>query len=147
MQHEAHKDKGNSRRAAQYVRMSTDYQKYSPENQAAAIAAYAAQRNLEIVRTYNDYGRSGLRLEGREALQELMRDVKSGNADFKIMLVYDVSRWGRFQDADESAYYEFMCKEAGRARAIWAGGCKLRGWGNAVGHQPRPFARRIISAG
>ena len=29
------------RRAAQYVRMSTDYQRYSIENQAAAIAAYA----------------------------------------------------------------------------------------------------------
>jgi DNA invertase Pin-like site-specific DNA recombinase len=27
--------------------------------------------------------------------------------------VYDVSRWGRFQDADESAYYEFLCKNAG----------------------------------
>ena len=29
------------------------------------------------------------------------------------MLVYDVSRWGRFPDADESAYYEYTCKEAG----------------------------------
>jgi DNA invertase Pin-like site-specific DNA recombinase len=29
--------------------------------------------------------------------------------------VYDVSRWGRFQDADESAYYEFICKRAGIA--------------------------------
>jgi DNA invertase Pin-like site-specific DNA recombinase len=28
-------------------------------------------------------------------------------------LVYDVSRWGRFQDADESAYYEYICKRAG----------------------------------
>ena len=26
---------------------------------------------------------------------------------------YDVSRWGRFQDADESAYYEFVLKKAG----------------------------------
>ena len=25
----------------------------------------------------------------------------------------DVSRWGRFQDADESAYYEYVCKRAG----------------------------------
>lgn len=25
----------------------------------------------------------------------------------------DISRWGHFQHADESAYYEFMCKEAG----------------------------------
>jgi hypothetical protein len=34
-------------------------------------------------------------------------------ANFKTLLVYDVSRWGRFQDADESAYYECICKRAG----------------------------------
>jgi predicted site-specific integrase-resolvase len=45
-------------RAAQYVRVSTDPQKYSIENQAAAIAAYAARRNIGIVRTYSDVGRS-----------------------------------------------------------------------------------------
>jgi len=28
-------------------------------------------------------------------------------------LVYDVSRWGRFQDTDEAAHYEFLCKLAG----------------------------------
>jgi DNA invertase Pin-like site-specific DNA recombinase len=49
-------------RAAQYVRMSTDHQKYSTQNQAEAIAAYAARRELTIVRTYADEGRSGLRL-------------------------------------------------------------------------------------
>src|SRR5258708_32652783 len=93
--------------------MSTDLQKYSIENQAAAIASFAAQRNLTIVRTYADRGRSGVRLDGRDELQRLISDVKSGVADFDVVLVYDVSRWGRFQDADESAYYEFMCKDAG----------------------------------
>jgi DNA invertase Pin-like site-specific DNA recombinase len=28
------------------------------------------------------------------------------------VLVYDVSRWGRFQDSDESAYYEYRCRRA-----------------------------------
>jgi len=41
-------------RAAQYVRMSTDYQRYSIENQAAVIAAYAQLHKLSIVRTYRD---------------------------------------------------------------------------------------------
>src|SRR5882724_11562842 len=99
--------------AAQYVRMSTDHQKYSTENQADVIAAYAARRNLTIVRTYADEGRSGLRIDNREALPRLIDDVRAGRADFDLILVYDVSRWGRFQDADESAYYEFICKEAG----------------------------------
>ncbi|MEH2499550.1 DNA invertase Pin-like site-specific DNA recombinase [Bradyrhizobium sp. AZCC 1678] len=100
-------------RAAQYVRMSTDYQRYSIQNQAAAIAVYAHQRNLTIVRNYVDEGRSGLRIKGRPGLIELIEDVQSGHADFDHILVYDVSRWGRFQDVDESAHYEFVCKQNG----------------------------------
>jgi DNA invertase Pin-like site-specific DNA recombinase len=100
-------------RAAQYVRMSTEHQKYSTENQADAIAQYATRRGIGIVRTYADRGKSGLRLEGRDALKRLIDDVESGQADFTTILVYDVSRWGRFQDADESAYYEYICKRAG----------------------------------
>jgi DNA invertase Pin-like site-specific DNA recombinase len=100
-------------RAAQYVRMSTDFQRYSIQNQAAAIAGFAQQNNLTIVRTYTDEGRSGLRLKGRAGLIELIDDVRSGRADFDHILVYDVSRWGRFQDVDESAHYEFVCKENG----------------------------------
>ncbi len=30
-----------------------------------------------------------------------------------MILVYDISRWGRFQDADESAYYEYRCRRKG----------------------------------
>ena len=100
-------------RAAQYVRMSTEYQHYSTENQAATIAAYAAKHNLTIVRTYADDGRSGLRISNRNALVELINDVRFGRADFSHVLVYDVSRWGRFQDTDESAHYEFICRQAG----------------------------------
>ncbi len=100
-------------RAAQYVRMSTEHQKYSTENQAEIIERYAAGRGFEIVRTYADEGKSGLRLDGREALQRLIADVQAGRTDFSAILVYDVSRWGRFQDADEGAYYEFLCREAG----------------------------------
>ena len=100
-------------RAAQYVRMSTEHQQYSTENQADKIQEYALRRGIEIVRTYADEGKSGLRIDGREALQRLLKDVESGDADFNVILVYDVSRWGRFQDADESAYYEYMCRRAG----------------------------------
>ena len=74
---------------------------------------YAAQRGMEIVRTYADEGKSGLSLDGRDALKQLIEDVENRTADFSTILVYDVSRWGRFQDADESAYYEYICKRAG----------------------------------
>jgi DNA invertase Pin-like site-specific DNA recombinase len=95
--------------------MSTEHQKYSTENQADAIRAYAAQRAIEIVKTYADAGKSGLRLDGRDALKRLIEDVENGHPGFETILVYDVSRWGRFQDADESAYYEYRCKRAGIA--------------------------------
>lgn len=104
-----------AKRAAQYVRMSTEHQRYSTENQADAIRKYAEKKGLEIVRTYADEGKSGLRLDGRDGIKSLIRDVQAGEADFGTIIVYDVSRWGRFQDADESAHYEYICRSAGIA--------------------------------
>lgn len=101
--------------AAEYVRMSTEHQRYSTDNQAAAIRRYAETRGYEIVQTYADEGKSGLRLAGRDALQQLLNDVGSGSARFSAVLVYDVSRWGRFQDPDEAAAIELECKRAGIA--------------------------------
>ncbi len=93
--------------------MSTEHQRYSTERQAAAIARYAAKHRHEIVRTYTDSGISGLTLSHRKALQALLADVVGGEPGFDVILVYDVSRWGRFQNPDQSAHYEFLCQEAG----------------------------------
>lgn len=93
--------------------MSTERQIYSPANQAAAIAEYAQARGMQVVRTYSDEGRSGVRLEGRRALQRLLEDVQTGGAGFEAVLVLDVTRWGRFQNADEAAFYEFLCLRHG----------------------------------
>jgi DNA invertase Pin-like site-specific DNA recombinase len=68
---------------------------------------------MEIVRSYADEGKSGVTLDGRAGLVSLLSAVQGGSADFKAILVYDISRWGRFQDADEGAYWEFVCKRAG----------------------------------
>ena len=100
-------------KAAQYVRMSTEHQQYSTENQRDIIKEYADRHGMVVVRTYADDGKSGLSLGGRNALKQLIADVENGRADFSSILVYDVSRWGRFQDADESAYYEYICKRSG----------------------------------
>lgn len=100
-------------RAAEYVRMSTEHQKYSTDNQSSAIRKYADQRGYEIVRTYADEGKSGLNIGGRRGLQQLLDEVELGNCGFEALLVYDVSRWGRFQDPDEAASYELRCRQAG----------------------------------
>lgn len=76
--------------AAMYIRMSTEHQKYSPENQAAAIREYADHHNYEIIRTYTDGGKSGLNIAGRAALQQMLSDVQSHQAEYKAILVLDV---------------------------------------------------------
>lgn len=103
----------NSIPAVQYVRMSSEHQRYSIENQTAAISEYAAARGYKIIKTYADAGRSGLSLKGRHALQRLLADVLDPNRDFSVILVLDVSRWGRFQDVDQAAHYEYLCRAAG----------------------------------
>lgn len=100
---------------AAYVRMSTEHQQYSTENQLDRIKEYAARRGMEIVRIFADEGKSGLSMKGRESLRQMIAEVETGKAEFKGILAYDISRWGRFQDADESGYYEYICKRAGIA--------------------------------
>jgi DNA invertase Pin-like site-specific DNA recombinase len=46
-------------------------------------------------------------------LQQLLAEVVGGEADFEVVLVYDVSRWGRFQNSDEAAHYEYVCRQEG----------------------------------
>ena len=99
--------------AAQYLRMSTEHQQYSLENQSAAIRRYADEHDLVIVQNYADVAKSGLLLRNRPGLRAMLQDVVSRQANFNVILVLDVTRWGRFQDIDESAHYEFLCKQAG----------------------------------
>jgi len=100
-------------RAAQYVRTATEQQQYSTANQTDKIRDYASKRGIVIIKTYSDVGKSGLSIFGRTGLQKLLNDVDSGRADFNLILVYDISRWGRFLDPGEGAYYEDICKHAG----------------------------------
>jgi DNA invertase Pin-like site-specific DNA recombinase len=99
--------------AAQYLRMSTERQEYSLENQSQTIATYAEAQGFSVVQTYSDPAISGVQFRRRKGLRQLIQDVVERKAAYKVVLVLDVSRWGRFQDIDESAYYEFLCKSAG----------------------------------
>src|SRR5260370_31646347 len=98
---------------AQYLRMSTEDQQYSIANQKSRIQQYARQNGFEIVRTYEDPGKTGVIIKKRKGLSALLKEVVSGDANFKAILVYDVSRWGRFQNPDEVAHYEFLWASSG----------------------------------
>lgn len=103
-------DKAALTRAAIYLRRSTDatLQAESLEIQEEILRKYAASANFLIVRIYQESA-SGRDAYGRDQFLQLIADVTSGNADYEAVLVRDVSRWGRFDNIDESAYYDFLC--------------------------------------
>jgi DNA invertase Pin-like site-specific DNA recombinase len=106
-------DDSKSIPVAQYLRMSTDNQKYSTHNQEEYIKKYAADNGMIIIKTYQDEGKSGLTVSGRSGLKKLIEDVTNHRVDIEAILIYDVSRFGRFQDPDESVYYDFLLKQSG----------------------------------
>jgi DNA invertase Pin-like site-specific DNA recombinase len=78
-----------------------------------AIRKFAKRHGMQIVKEYFDEGKGGLNVQDRESMARMIRDVQSGQINFSAILLYDVSRWGRFQDADEIAHYEYICRRAG----------------------------------
>jgi DNA invertase Pin-like site-specific DNA recombinase len=90
---------------AMYIRMSTELQVESPENQERAIRTYAAQYGIEIVKMYADLGVSGITTKKREQFQALIDDVEQGRNIYNIVLYLDESRWGRFIDSREADYH------------------------------------------
>ncbi|MBL5899307.1 recombinase family protein [Lelliottia amnigena] len=106
-------DKNHKVRVAQYLRMSTDHQQYSLHNQSEYIKNYAEKNNMEIAYTYDDAGKSGVSIVGRHSLQQLLSDVEQKKINIQAVLFYDVSRFGRFQNSDEAAYYSFLFERNG----------------------------------
>ena len=100
------------RRAVAYLRMSTEHQQYSTDNQTAVIERYAAEHDMEVVARYSDEARSGLRYENRPGMQQMLADAERKDIGFDTILVYDVSRWGRFQNPDQGASLEYACQKA-----------------------------------
>lgn len=92
-------------KGAVYIRMSTEMQTESPENQERQIRAYAAMYGIEIVKVYADLGVSGMTAEKREQFQTMIDDVEQGRSTYNIVLYLDESRWGRFVDSREAEFH------------------------------------------
>jgi len=92
-------------KGAMYIRMSTELQVESPENQERELQAYAAKYGIEVVKAYADLGVSGMTAEKREQFQALLDDVEQGRNAYNIVLYLDESRWGRFIDSREADYH------------------------------------------
>lgn len=104
------------RRAVAYYRHSAqDRQENSVEIQQDQVRAFAAEHGIEIIKEFADRGKSGLSVEGRDSFNEMIHEyVEAGKDDFEYVLVLDVSRWGRFQETDMSAYYTGLCLQHGK---------------------------------
>jgi len=101
-------------RAVAYYRHSAEIgQENSVEIQQDNVRTFAAKHDLDIIKEFADRGKSGLNAEGRPAFNEMMEWVQTRD-DFCLILVLDVSRWGRFQDTDLSAHYESLCTQHGK---------------------------------
>lgn len=80
-------------RAACYVRMSSDQQADSPEQQRARLTALAKSRGYEIVGWYQDSGISGLTARKRPDFQRMLADAEAGA--FDVLLAWDQDRLSR----------------------------------------------------
>lgn len=91
-----------------YTRRSTneELQHDSLRVQEAVLRGYAERHRFSVVRVYSDSA-SGVTTNKRDAFKQLVADIIDG-ADFELILVRDISRFGRFQDADEGGYWETL---------------------------------------
>lgn len=90
------------RRCALYVRMSTDKQEHSAENQIQVLKDYAKRNNFKVIKTYSDEGISGTKAEKRPAFMRMVED--SSRDIFDVVLIYDSSRFAR--NLTESLIYK-----------------------------------------
>lgn len=104
------------KKAISYYRHSAeDKQENSVAIQRQHTEKFAHEHNIEIIHEEADEGKSGL-LANRPAFERLFNNwIENPQAPhFEYVLVYDVSRWGRFQDQDQAAYFAHLCKKQGK---------------------------------
>ncbi len=100
---------------AYYRHSAEDKQENSVAIQREATQKFAEENHIKIIHEEADEGKSGLTANRPGFINLLKNWIENPRSQhFDYILVYDVSRWGRFQDQDEAAYYEFCCKKNGK---------------------------------
>lgn len=107
---------GEREKAIGYYRHSAeDKQENSVLIQSKDTEKLLAEQGVELIHTEADEGVSGVDAK-RPGFERLLNDwiMNPEAPKFKYVCVYDVSRWGRFQDKDEAGYWEFICRKYGK---------------------------------
>ena len=82
-----------------YIRMSSDLQEASPDQQRAEVVKLAAKHGYKIIREYFDEGISGDATEKRIDFQRMIKDAEE-KGDFAAILCWDQDRFGRFDSIE-----------------------------------------------
>lgn len=103
-----------SKGIAYYRHSAQDRQEYSIPLQREKVKRFADAHGIKIIKEFPDYGVSGLSNKGRDKFLEMLEYVAESKDDFKYILVFDMSRWGRFQDLILAPYYIGVCQQYGK---------------------------------
>ena len=114
------------RGVAYYRHSAQDRQENSIPIQMDQVRQWAKKHGIEIIKEFSDAGKSGLNAEDRPAFTEMMEEWVKQRDDFEYVLCLDVSRWGRFQDIDNSALLSAECKSTARRSSIRPSACPRR---------------------
>jgi DNA invertase Pin-like site-specific DNA recombinase len=85
--------------AVSYIRMSSDLQEASPDQQRGEVVKLATKHGYKIIREYFDEGISGDATEKRIAFLKMIRDAEE-KGDFAAILCWDQDRFGRFDSIE-----------------------------------------------
>ncbi|MDD2785922.1 MAG: recombinase family protein [Patescibacteria group bacterium] len=108
---------GNARKKkaiAYYRHSAEDKQENSVPLQREFVRNFLNKYEIDLIHEESDEGESGL-TANRPGFQRLFQNwIFNQDIAFDYVVFYDVSRLGRFEDADEAGHYEFQCKQMGK---------------------------------
>jgi len=97
---------------AYYRHSAEDKQENSVSIQREQIERFALRHDIEIIHEEADEGKTGLnanRLGFKNLFTNWIQNPKAPKFDY--VLVLDESRWGRFQNPDEAAHYQYLASK------------------------------------
>jgi DNA invertase Pin-like site-specific DNA recombinase len=118
------------KQAIAYLRKSTDLQETSLEQQRENILLFAKEHSIEVIEFFAEEA-CGENVEGRPQFRSMIDCCKSQQG-FQYVLVYDISRWGRFDNPKESVYWEVEVEKTGKRVVFISEGLKEESIGTSI---------------
>jgi len=118
------------KQAIAYLRKSTDMQETSLEQQRKDILVFANASGIKVIRFFEEEA-CGENVQGRPQFRAMIERCKSKEV-FQYVLVYDISRWGRFENPKESVYWEVEVEKAKRKVVFVSEGFKEDNIGTSI---------------